>query len=503
MDLGLLAHGFLRLLTDPELVFWVFVGGQLGIAFGLMPGLTTTAALSLLTGLTFHLGPEPAIGILIGAYIGSVTGGSRSAILLNIPGTPAQAAVCLDGYQLARQGKAAEAMGLSLTASTLGTFFGVLMLAVFTPTLGAVALQFGTWEFFWLAVLGVAAAGNVAATDPLKGWLAAVLGLLLATVGQDGLHGYTRFTGGSFELRGGFNLLPVLIGVYGVPEVLNALRRRETFRIETELGRVLPRVREVLRYWRHILRSGAIGTFIGIVPGVGSDVASWMSYDAAKRASREPEKFGKGSIEGLIAAETGDNACIGGDIIPVLTLAIPGSAPAAVLLAALTIHGLQPGPLMVVRQPERVGEIIAMCLVATLATFLLSLLWVRQMTRILLVPRHILMPVVFVVATLGSYLVSGRLFDVYVTVAFGIAGLALQESGYPAAPLVLGFILGPMIEDNLRRGLELTGGSPWPFFTRPISALLFLLTVASLVGRTPLWGRVAAVLARLRAGARR
>jgi len=169
MDLGLLAHGFLRLLTSPELLLWVFVGGQLGILFGLMPGLTTTAALSLLTGLTFHLGAGPAIGILIGAYIGSVTGGSRSAILLNIPGTPAQAAVCLDGYQLARQGKAAEAMGLSLTASTVGTFLGVLMLALFTPTLGAFALRFGTWEFFWLAALGVAAAGNVAASDPLKG----------------------------------------------------------------------------------------------------------------------------------------------------------------------------------------------------------------------------------------------------------------------------------------------------------------------------------------------
>jgi len=283
----------------------------------------------------------------------------------------------------------------------------------------------------------------------------------------------------------------VLIGLYGVPEVLNALRRRETFRVETEVTRVLPRVRDVLRHWRHILRSGAIGTIIGIIPGVGSDVASWMSYDAAKRASRQPEKFGKGSIEGLIAAETGDNACIGGDIIPVLTLAIPGSAPAAVLLAALTIHGLQPGPLMVVRQPERVGEIIAMCLVATLAVFVLSLLWVRQMTRILLVPRHVLMPVVLVVATLGSYLVSGRLFDVYVTVVFGVGGLALQEAGYPAAPLVLGYILGPMMEDNLRRGLELAGGSPAPFFTRPVAAILFVLTLLSLLGRTgfPRWVR--------------
>ncbi|HET8680112.1 MAG TPA: tripartite tricarboxylate transporter permease [bacterium] len=487
MDLGSLFAGLWRLLLDPLTIAFVFVGAQAGIIFGMMPGLTTTTALSLLTGLTFSLPAERAIAVLMGAYVGSVTGGSRSAILINIPGTPAQAAVCLDGYPLARQGRAAEAIGLSVTASTIGSLFGFVMLALFTPMLGALALRFGTWEFFWLAIVGVVVAGGLTApTDPLKGWIAGFLGLLLATVGQDGIHAFPRFTLGRTELSGGFALIPVLIGAYGIPEVLNAIRKRERFVVQTRLDRVLPRFAEVLVHKWHIFRSGVIGLIIGIIPGVGSDVASWISYDTARRASRKPEDFGKGSIEGLIAAETGDNACIGGDIIPVLTFAVPGSAPAAVLLAALTIHGLRPGPLLVLEQPHVVGQIVAISLVGTLAVFVLSLLWVRQMVRVLLIPRSVLMPAVFIICVTGAYALSARLFDVYVMVVFGVIGLALGELGYPVAPLVLGFILGPMAEDNLRRGLTLTGGDPTPFLTRPISLVLVALLLTSVVVRTPL-----------------
>lgn len=486
MNIDLLIKGFITLFSQPELILWVIIGGQAGIIFGMMPGLTTTTALSLLTGLTFKLGPERAIAVLMGAFVGSVTGGSRSAILINIPGTPAQAAVCLDGYQLTRKGRAAEALGVSVTSSSIGTFFGMIMLGLFTPILGVFALRFGTWEFFWLATFGVVIAGGLTSPDdPWKGWIAGFFGLLIATVGQDGIQAYVRFTGGSFNLRAGFALIPVLIGAYGIPEVFKAIRKQERFTIMTEVGRVLPRFREVFAHWRHILRSGIIGTFIGIVPGVGSDLASWISYDTARRTSAHPEEFGKGSVEGLIAAEGGDNACIGGDIVPVLTLAIPGSAPAAVLLAALTIHGLQPGPLMVLQRPDAIGQIFAMGLVATAAVFVLSLVLVRQMVRILLIPRSVLMPIVFIIAVVGSFALSGRLFDVYVMAAFGLIGLAMQELGYPVAPFVLGFILGPMMEDNFRRGLELAAGSPLPFFTRPISIVLIALTLFSILSRTP------------------
>ncbi|MDQ7801546.1 MAG: tripartite tricarboxylate transporter permease [Armatimonadota bacterium] len=486
-----------RLATDPVTVLLVVVGAQVGIVFGMLPGLTATMAMSLLTGLTFSLPASQAVAVLLGAYVGAITGGSRSAVLLNIPGTPAQAAVCLDGFPLAMQGRAAEAIGLSVTASTLGTLFGVAMLALFAPLLGQVALQFGTWEFFWLAVFGVVIAGSLTGgQDSLKGWMAGTLGLLLATVGQDGIHAYPRFTLGRVELQGGFALIPVLVGAYGMSEILTVLRRSERAVVHTRLDRVLPRFKEVFRHRWHILRSGLIGTFVGIIPGVGEDIASWVSYDVARRTSRSPQLFGKGSIEGLIAAETGDNACIGGACVPVLTLGVPGSAPAAVLLAALTIHGLKPGPLLVLQHPETVWQVVALFLLATLAVFVLSLTLVRPMVRILLIPREALMPVVYVLCVVGSFAISGRIFDVWVMLGFGLLGFALREAGFPVAPLVLGFILGPMADDNLRRGLSLGGGDPAPFFTRPISAILVSLIVFTVVGRTLVTSRV------LRRGAR-
>ncbi|MFB3816479.1 MAG: tripartite tricarboxylate transporter permease [Candidatus Methylomirabilales bacterium] len=498
MDVLNILYGLGRVFLDPVTLLYVFIGSQAGILFGMMPGLTTTTALSLLTGLTFSLAPEKAIAVVLGAYVGSVTGGSRSAILVNIPGTPAQAAVCLDGYPLALQGRAAQAIGLSVTASTLGTLIGFVCLALFTPVLGAVALRFGTWEFFWLAVFGVVIAGSLCAPDdPIKGWIAGFLGLLLNTVGDDGIHAVPRFTFGYTELSGGFSLIPVLIGAYGVPEVLNAIRKRERMVIQTRVDRVVPRFREVLKHRWIILRSSFIGLIIGIVPGVGSDTAAWLSYFTAKRGSKTPEQFGHGAVEGLIAAETGDNACIGGDIIPTLTLAVPGSAPAAVLLAAMTIHNLRPGPLLVSEQPEVVGQIIAISMLSTLAVFVLSLLWVRQMVRLLMIPRDVLMPAVFVVCVTGSYALSGRLFDIYVMFAFGLIGVLMQELGYPVGPFVLGFILGPMAEDNVRRGLVLTGGDPSPFFTRPIAFILFAFVLLSILGPTAVGRRAQEKLAAL------
>ncbi|MCE5263154.1 MAG: tripartite tricarboxylate transporter permease [Deltaproteobacteria bacterium] len=472
-------------MLDPMTIIYILIGGQAGIIFGMMPGLTTTTALSLLTGLTFSLAPDKAIAVILAAYVGSVTGGSRSAILVNIPGTPAQAAVCLDGYPLAQQGKAAQAIGLSVTASTIGTLLGFICLALFTPLIGTAALSFGTYEFFWLAVFGVVIAGSLCAPkDPVKGWIAGFLGLVLMTVGDDSIHAIDRFTFNMSALGGGFALIPVLIGAYGIPEVLDSVRKKSHITVQSEVGRIVPRFGELLRHKWLILRSALIGIVIGIIPGVGSDTASWLSYFTAKENSKHPELFGKGSIEGFIAAETGDNACIGGDIIPTLTLAVPGSAPAAVLLAAMTIHNLRPGPLLVAEQPEVVGQIIAISMVSTMAVFALSLMWTRQMVKILLIPRYVLMPAIFIICVTGAYALSGRIFDIYVMFAFGLLGVLLNELDYPVAPLVLGFILGPMAEDNFRRGLMITAGDPSPFFTRPISLILFLMLVVSVLWST-------------------
>jgi putative tricarboxylic transport membrane protein len=419
--------------------------------------------------------------VLVCTYVGAIYGGSRSAILLNIPGTPANAAACLDGFALAQRGEAGRAIGISTTGSMLGTLIGMFFLAIATPALGEVALKFGAFEFFWLALFGVIISGNLTGDDPLKGWLVGFLGLALAAVGQDPIHAYERFAFGNRDLAGGFQLIPALVGAFGFAEVLTVLSEKSARAKIREFGSHLPRPGDVLKYWRTILRSGVIGTFIGVVPGVGEDVASWSSYAAAKRASRERDQFGKGSVEGLMAAETGDNACVPGAIIPVLALAVPGSAPAAVLMAAMIIHGVQPGPLIMVNSPQFVYDVVAMMLYATLGIFVFGLLMVRPLLKVLQIPREIIMPIVFVLCVIGSYAISQRLFDVWTMLGFGVVGFWLRRYNYPMAPFVLGIVLGDLLDKNLRRGLVLSDGDLTPFFTRPISAVLAAICIATIL----------------------
>jgi putative tricarboxylic transport membrane protein len=262
----------------------------------------------------------------------------------------------LDGNPLARQGKAGTAIGLATTSSAVGTFLGLFCLSTISPLLGNFALKFASWEFFVLTIFGVIICGNLTAPkDPLKGWIAGLLGLLLAQVGQDPIQALPRFIFGSLQLMGGLSLIPVLVGAYGVGEIVGVMQSPVDYVVKTQISRVIPKIRDMMKYWKTIIRSGIIGVIVGIIPGVGEDTAAWISYDFAKRSSKNPEEFGKGSHEGLIAAETGNNACIGGAIIPVLTLAVPGSAPAAVLLAAMWLHGIRPGPLLPIEQPMFIG----------------------------------------------------------------------------------------------------------------------------------------------------
>lgn len=475
---------FFKLLT-PMTLFNAFWATGFGIIVGMLPGLTATMGVALLTGLTFRFMPDQAVLVLICTYVGAITGGSRSAILLNIPGTPANAASCLDGYPLAKQGKGGYAIGLAAIASAIGTFFGLLCLASISPLLGTIALKFGSWEFFVLAVFGVIICGNLTAPkDPLKGWIAGLFGLLLSMVGQDPIHALPRYTFGSLQLLGGFSLIPVLVGAYGVGEIVSVMKTPTEYIVKTQISKVIPPIRDFLNNWKHIIRSGLIGVIIGIVPGVGEDTAAWISYDSAKRTAKHPEEFGKGSIEGLIAAETGDNACIGGAIIPVLTLAVPGSAPAAVLLAAMWLHGIRPGPLLPIEQPTFIATTTAIFFLATLAATILSLAFVKFMVKVLQVNRAILMPIVFVLCGVGSFAVQGRMFDMYLMLLFGLLGYYMRENDYPAAPMVLGFILGPMADDNFRRAMIITDGNPSPFFTRPICIVLWLMTFFVMYNRS-------------------
>lgn len=479
--------GFLNLSTLIN-VLWAT---QLGIIVGMLPGLTATMGVALMTTLTFKLDASNAVLILVCMYIGAIYGGSRSAILLNIPGTPANAATAVDGHPLARQGRAGRAIGIATTGSFIGSFIGMLMLAFFTPLIGAFALRFESFEFTWLAIFGVIISGNLTAPkDPLKGWISGFLGLFVAMIGMEGIHAYVRFSLGTVGLSGGIALIPAMVGAFGFAEIIGVMRHPTFEVVKTKIERVVPRPRDIARYWKTIVRSGIVGTFIGAVPGVGEDVAAWVSYDMARRSSKEGAKFGTGVVEGLIAAETGNNACVAGAMIPVLSLAVPGSAPAAVLLAAMLIHGVRPGPLIMVEFPDFVFKVVAMVLLASSAMLVLGLSLVRLLVKVLTVPRTKLMPIIFTLCVVGSFAIQSRTFDIGVMVVFGLLGFYLREMEYPMAPLVLGIILGGILDQNLRRALVLSDGSILPFFTRPISAALFLIVLLTMVSRTRWFARL-------------
>ncbi len=479
--------GFLH----PRILFDVIWATQLGMIVGMLPGLTATMGVALMTTLTFHLPATNAVLILMCMYIGAIYGGGRTAILLNIPGTPANAATAVDGHPLARAGRAGEAIGIGTTGSFLGSMIGMLLLATFTPVIGRFALRFQSFEFFWLAIFGVVISGNLTAPkDPLKGWIAGFLGLFVAMIGMEGIHAHVRFSFGYRPLSGGIDLIPAMVGAFGFSEIVSMMKHVKVEVIETKIARVIPRLKTIWGFRRTITRSGVVGTFVGAIPGVGEDIAAWVNYDLAMRSSKKPEEFGKGSLEGLIASETGNNAAVAGAMIPVLSLAIPGSAPAAVLLAAMFIHGVRPGPLIMVENPAFVSSVVAMVMLGTFAMLILGLSMVKQIVKVLLVPRSKLMPIVFTLCVIGAFAINSRTFDIGVMVVFCLLGFAMRDMDYPVAPMVLGIILGDILDTNLRRALVISRGDLTPFLTRPISFVLFLIVVLSLVSRT--WWFVAA-----------
>jgi putative tricarboxylic transport membrane protein len=472
--------------TSPVALFNVAWATLLGITVGALPGLTATLGIALLTTLTFHMQAETAILVLICMYVGSIYGGSRSAILLNIPGTPASAATTLDGFPLARSGQAGRAMGLATTGSFLGGMIGMVALAVVAPVLGEFALSFRSPEFFWLALFGVLISGQLTTTgDTLKGWIAGVLGLLVAMVGQESIHAYQRFSYGSTDVAGGLALLPALVGAFGFAEIIGVMKAHAYETVQDATDRVRPRHSEIWNYKRTIARSGLIGTLMGLLPGVGEDMGAWMSYAAAKRASPNRDRFGKGEPEGLVASETGNNAAVPGAIIPLLTLAVPGSAPAAVLLAAMFIHGMRPGPLIMVEAPQFVFQVVAMVFMATVAMLVLGLLLTRPLLKVLSVPREKLMPIIFTLCTIGSFAIAGRVFDIQVMLFFGVVGFALREMNYPMAPLVLGIVLGPLLDSSFRRGMVLFDGNFLGFLANPIALVLALGCLAMVFASIP------------------
>jgi putative tricarboxylic transport membrane protein len=480
-DLG---HAYLSFMNPLTLAYGLG-GAFVGIVMGILPGLSATLAIALLTTLTIKLQANDAILVLICSYVGALYGGSRTAILLNIPGTAANAASCADGYALAQKGQAGRAIGIATSGAFVSTLIGVVCLAMFTPLLAEVALQFGAFEFFWLALFGVTMSGSIVGNDPLKGWLMGLLGLTVAQVGQESLYAFNRFTFDWDQLSGGISLIPALVGAFGLAEVLTTLADPIERKMVEMKDSVLPRWKEIAQYKWTVLRSGLIGVFTGLLPGVGEDAGAWMSYAAAKAVSKEPEQFGKGSIDGLMAAETGDMASIPGHIIPSLALGIPGSAPSAVLMAAMIIHGIQPGPMLMITHPHFIYEVVAMTTLASITILLFGLFGVRPLLQVLRVRRSILMPIVFLLCTVGAFASASRLFDVYAMLVIGIGAFFLRRRGYEMAPFVLGLVLGPLLDKSLRRGLVLSDGNLGPFFNRPISMVFAAVTIFTILLYVP------------------
>ena len=450
----------------------------LGIIVGTLPGLSATTGLALLTGITYFAGRETAMILMVGLYVGAIFGGSFSAILINIPGTGSAAATCLDGYELAKQGKATDALIITRVASFIGTLFGLICYVLLTPLITALALSFTSAEYFWLGVFGVLICGSLAAPDlPIKGWIAGFIGIMLSYVGMEDIGAYQRFTFGIPQLVSGIPLVPLMVGLFGIPQLVKMIQNVRDFDIMKTSKKSIAVMKTIRQNIIKIIRWGLIGVGIGALPGVGENIAAWAAYGDARKTSKNPEKFGKGAIEGVMAPETANNAAIGGAIIPMLTLGVPGSPPTAILMGALMLHGIRPGPMLKFDAPHFVYQMGAWLFWATIFLLILGTMLAKPISFVLKVPPKILAPLIAVLCIVGTFSVTNDIFDLKLLVLFGIVGYIFDKQGYSTGPLILGFILGPFTDTNLRRVLHLSNGNLLSLINRPISMILFLLTV--------------------------
>ncbi len=446
----------------------VIVGTGLGIVAGVIPGLTATMAMALCLGFVFPLPWEVGWALLLSIYTGAIYAGGITAIMINIPGTPASVATCLDGFPLALKGKAREAIGIVTVSSGLGEAGGMLILYTLLPFAAAIALKLGSWELALICFIGVILAATLSGQSPLKGLIAGCLGLLIAMVGIEAIFAYPRFAYHPV-LRRGFTLVPVLVGLFGISEVLMVLKSKVSYKLMGKPARAIVNWRDFKSNIVNIIRSMLIGAGIGIVPGIGESVAPWVAYGFAQSASKKKHEFGKGNIEGIIAPEVANNMVKGGALIPTMILGIPGSGPAAILLAALFIYGFRPGPLLIVESPGMLTFTIIVTLFSALTMIVAGLLLSKYIISILYLPRELLLPVIVVFCVIGAWAAHFTLLDVSIMFFFGLLGYLLRSRGFPLAPLILGVLIGPLLDEYLRRALLIHQHDLWAMITGPIS----------------------------------
>lgn len=467
-------------LTDPVCLLVTFTGTFMGLIFGSLPGLTATMGVAILIPVTFTFSKINALAMMLGVYVGGISGGAVSAILLNIPGTPSAVVTTLDGYPMAKKGLGAQALGWAVTASFFGGFISWAILISVAPQIAKFALKFGPPEYASLALFGLTIISSVSGKSLLKGLVSGLIGVWLSVIGVDPINGNFRFTFDNMNLMSGIAIMPALIGFYAIPQILKSLSdTSESLDHENRLDttKFLPSLTDVWRSKINLIRSSIIGTFIGMVPATGGNIAAFLAYDQTKRFSKNPEKFGKGAFEGVIASEAGNNGVTGGTLIPLLTLGIPGDSVTAVLLGGLMIHDLPPGPRLFTNYPEVILGIFTTLLIANIFMALIQIFGIRMFVKILKVPVHYLSPLLVVLSVVGSYALRNNFFDVWVTLLLGFLGYLLLRGGFPMAPTVLGLVLGPMLESEMRRSLILSAGSWGIFFTRPICLLFIALSL--------------------------
>ena len=470
----------------PYIFILITLGVAVGIVFGAVPGLSATMAIALCLPLTYTMGPAAGLSLLVALYIGATSGGLISAILLKIPGTPSSIATVFDGGPMMDKGEGIKALGIGVVFSFIGTILSIGALLSIAPWLAKAALRFGPHEYFSIAIFSLTLIATLSTGSLIKGIFAGALGFAFSTVGIAPVDAIRRFTFDSPNLNGGFAMLTVMIGMFAVAEVIKIA---ETGRAahQTKIAPLSMKnvkgfgfsMKEFYGQLPNAFRSSLIGIGIGILPGIGAGTSNIVSYIAAKKRSKHPEQFGKGAIEGVVASETANNAGIGSAMIPLMTLGIPGDTVTAILLGGFMIHGIQPGPMLFITQGELVYTIFAALILASIMMLILEFYGLRLFVKLLAVPKHILLPIILVLCVVGAFGLSSRIFDVWTILLFGLIGYGFVKAGMPAAPFIIGFILGPMAETNLRRGLMLSDGNFMGFLSNPISATFLFLAAAS------------------------
>lgn len=471
----------LPLVFDPYVLVVIVLSGLFGMFMGAIPGLSATMATALLVPVTFFIPPVPALAAMVTATAMAIFAGDLPGALLRIPGTPASAAYTDEAFAMTRKGKAELVLGTGLASAVVGGLFGAVVLTFTAPVLAKFALNFSSYEYFWLACLGLTCAAFISTDQPVKGALSLLVGLLIATVGLDPMSGQARFTFGSIELMGGVNFIPAMIGMFALAEVLRsvtAIRPPPEVK-QSSIGNIFSGLGGVLyRYKLNLFRGSVIGTLVGALPGAGSDIAAWISYAVSKKFSKEPEKFGTGHVEGIVDAGSSNNAGLGGTWVPALVFGIPGDSITAIVIGVLYVKGMNPGPTVFLDKPELIYAVFISFFVANLLLLPLGYAAIKSSKQLLRVPRNILMPIILMFCVVGTFAINNTVFGVGIMLVLGLVAYLMEENGFPIAPAILGLVLGGLLEDSFMTSMIKADGDFLTFFERPVAGVLGVVTIS-------------------------